>query len=61
MVFNWSIIKAPYVIADYVVVQELCHMVHPNRLKDFSALVGRFDLVFQERRDWLKVSGATLL
>ena len=61
LLFNWDIIKAPHAIADYVVVHELCHLVHPNHSKDFWALVGRFDAAFQEHRDWLKRMGRSLL
>ena len=61
LLFNWNIIKAPHAIADYVVVHELCHLVHPNHSKDFWALVGRFDAAFQEHRDWLKRMGGSLL
>ena len=61
LLFNWNIIKAPHAIADYVVVHELCHLVHPNHSKDFWALVGRFDAAFQEHRDWLKRMGRSLL
>ena len=61
LVFNWNIIKAPHAIADYVVVHELCHLVHPNHSRDFWALVGRFDPAYADHRDWLKVSGRSLL
>ena len=61
LLFNWNIIKAPHAIANYVVVHELCHLVHPNHSKDFWALVGRFDAAFREHRDWLKISGRSLL
>ena len=61
LLFNWNIIKAPHAIANYVVVHELCHLVHPNHSKDFWALVGRFDAAFREHRDWLKHQGGSLL
>ena len=61
MLFNWNIIKAPHAIADYVVVHELCHLVHPNHSKDFWALVERFDGAYQEHRDWLKQASKSLL
>ena len=61
LLFNWNIIKAPHAIADYVVVHELCHLVHPNHSKDFWALVGRFDPAYAEHRDWLKQNKYLLL
>lgn len=61
VVFNWNIIKAPHAIADYVVVHELCHLIHPNHSKDFWQLVGRHDTSYPEHRQWLKEKGVGLL
>ncbi|MCP9903156.1 M48 family metallopeptidase [Cyanobium sp. BA5m-10] len=61
VVFNWNIIKAPHSIVDYVVVHELCHLIHPNHSKDFWQLVGRFDTDYLGHRQWLKEKGAGLL
>ena len=61
VVFNWNIIKAPHSIVDYVVIHELCHLIHPNHSKDFWQLVGRFDTDYPEHRQWLKEQGVGLL
>ena len=61
VVFNWNIIKAPHSVVDYVVVHELCHLIHPNHSKDFWQLVGRFDSNYLEHRQWLKIKGEGLL
>lgn len=61
VVFNWNIIKAPHAIADYVVIHELCHLIHPNHSKEFWQVVGRHDPNYAEHRQWLKERGATLL
>jgi len=61
VVFNWNIIKAPHAIADYVVVHELCHLIHPNHSKEFWQLVGRHDSAYAEHRQWLKERGTALL
>jgi len=61
VVFNWNIIKAPHAIADYVVVHELCHLIHPNHSKDFWQVVGRHDAAYPEHRQWLKEKGVGLL
>ena len=61
LVFNWNIIKAPHTVADYVVVHELCHLVHPNHSKDFWSFVEKFDPAYQEHRNWLKQQGSALL
>ena len=61
VVFNWNIIKAPHKIVDYVVIHELCHLIHPNHSKDFWQLVGRHDANYSEHRQWLKERGEALL
>jgi len=61
VVFNWNIIKAPHSVVDYVVVHELCHLIHPNHSKEFWQVVSRFDSIYLEHRQWLKVQGARLL
>jgi predicted metal-dependent hydrolase len=61
VIFNWNIIKAPHAIADYVVIHELCHLIHPNHSKEFWAVVGRHDPAYAEHRQWLKEKGLGLL
>ena len=58
LAFNWTIIKAPHAIANYVVIHELCHLVHPNHSKDFWRLVGRHDDAYGEAQAMVK--GASL-
>jgi predicted metal-dependent hydrolase len=61
LVFNWAIIKAPHSIVDYVVIHELCHLIHPNHSKEFWQVVGRHDADFAAHRQWLKERGEGLL
>ena len=61
VVFNWNIIKAPHSIVDYVVIHELCHLIHPNHSKVLWELVGRHDASYPEHRQWLRKTGAGLL
>ena len=61
LAFNWTIIKVPHTIANYVVIHELCHLVHPNHSKDFWRLVGRHDDAYGEHRQWLKRRAGFLL
>ncbi|MCP9882828.1 M48 family metallopeptidase [Cyanobium sp. Alchichica 3B3-8F6] len=61
VVFNWNIIKAPHSIVDYVVIHELCHLIHPNHSKDFWQLVGRHDTNYNEHRQWLRTHSKDLI
>lgn len=41
LTFNWRLILLPIEIIDYVVVHELCHLVHMNHDRSFWRLVGK--------------------
>lgn len=58
--FNWRIIMAPVKILDYVVVHEMCHMVHLNHSKNFWELVSAILPDYKERKLWLRENGITL-
>ena len=57
---NWRIILAPHSIVDYVVVHELCHLVHHDHSKKFWKLLGIIIPDYQERKDWLRINGSGL-
>jgi len=61
VVFNWNIIKAPHSIVDYVVIHELCHLIHPNHSKEFWQVVGRHDPNYSEHKQWLKTDSNDLI
>ena len=61
VVFNWHIIKAPHPIVDYVVIHELCHLVHADHSKHFWQLVERHCPDFASSRSWLKDKALILL
>jgi len=61
VIFNWNIIKAPHAIADYAVIDELCHLIHPKHSKDFWQLARTHDSSHIEHKEWLKKKGAELL
>lgn len=58
--FNWKIIIAPHSIVDYVVVHELCHLVHPDHSGQFWKLLETVLPDYKERKEWLKVNGNSL-
>lgn len=52
--FNWKIIMAPISVLDYIVVHELCHLIHPHHSSEFWQKVQSVIFDFKKRRDWLK-------
>jgi predicted metal-dependent hydrolase len=51
------VVIAPHSIVDYVVVHELCHIVHQNHSKKFWKLLESVIPDYSERKHWLKVNG----
>jgi len=58
--FNWKIIMAPDEIIDYLVVHELCHLLHMNHSKEFWQSVGSILPDYKVRERWLKENGTLL-
>jgi hypothetical protein len=58
--YNWRVIIAHHSIVDYVVVHELCHLVHGDHSKNFWKLVSSIIPDYVERKQWLKVNGSGL-
>jgi predicted metal-dependent hydrolase len=56
LTFNWKLSMAPLDVIDYVVVHEMCHMVHMNHDRSFWRLVGKILPDYEERENWLKLS-----
>jgi len=55
--FNLRCVMAPLEVIDYIVVHEMCHMVHFNHSKEFWGLVEEIVPDFKERRAWLRKNG----
>lgn len=58
--FNWKIIMAPNRMVDYLVVHELCHLMHHDHSPRFWKEVERVVPDYQECREWLKVNAKAL-
>lgn len=58
--FNWRLIMAPDEVLDYVVIHELCHLVHMNHSPDFWNLVREVCPTCMEQKRWLKANGDSL-
>lgn len=58
--FNWRLVFAPIEVLDYVVIHELCHLVHMNHSKAFWHLVEMHDANYKTHKGWLKENGQRL-
>jgi predicted metal-dependent hydrolase len=56
LTFNWKLAMAPVEVIDYVVVHELCHMVHMNHDRSFWRLVGKILPDYEKKSNWLALS-----
>lgn len=56
LTFNWRLAMAPLEVIDYVVVHEMCHMVHLNHDRSFWRLVGKIMPDYKEKEKWLALS-----
>ena len=52
--FNWKIILMPKQIIDYVVIHELCHIIHFNHSKLFWEEVSNFCPEYKSHKSWIK-------
>lgn len=58
--FNPLILLAPEFVMNYLILHELCHLVHQNHSKDYWQLVAKCDPDYQEAEQWLKHNGHKL-
>lgn len=56
LTFNWKLAMAPLDVVDYIVIHEMCHMVHLNHDRSFWRLVGKYIPDYEERQAWLSQS-----
>lgn len=52
--FSWRLIMCPPEVVDYVVVHELCHILHKNHSRNFWECVENVDSSYREHEQWLK-------
>jgi len=58
--FNWRLIMAPVWVIDYVIVHELCHLIHHNHSKPFWHKVEEIMPDYKQAKEWLKINGLML-
>ena len=52
--FSWRLIMCPPEVIDYVVVHELCHILHKDHSRNFWDSVEKVDSSYREHEQWLK-------
>lgn len=59
--FNWVIVMAPNRVVDYVVVHELCHLIHHDHSPQFWKEVERVMPNYKEHKEWLRENAQNLI
>lgn len=60
LTFNYRLSMAPLPIIDYVVIHELCHILHLNHDRSFWRKVGAFDPHYKEHQEYLARFGGVM-
>lgn len=58
---NANVIKAPEDVIDYIIVHELCHLKIKEHSHRYWDLLHKFMPNYQDKIEWLKVNGDSLL
>ena len=58
--FNWRAVMAPSPVLDYIIVHELCHLMHLNHSKEFWNRLSSVLPDYEDRKNWLKKNGVRL-
>lgn len=58
--FNWHLLMAPEPVCDYVIIHELCHLIHMNHSKDFWKQVEDICPQYRQYKRWLRENGELL-
>lgn len=61
LLFNWRCSMAPSWVLDYIVIHEMCHMVHMNHSNEFWALVENIMPDYKKKREWLRTNGVQMV
>ncbi|MDH5917760.1 M48 family metallopeptidase [Vibrio splendidus] len=59
--FNWVIVMAPNRVVDYVVVHELCHLIHHDHSPQFWKEVERVMHDYKKHKEWLRGNAQNLI
>jgi predicted metal-dependent hydrolase len=56
--FHWKCLMAPLTMIDYIVVHELCHILHRDHSDVFWNEVDKVLPDYRDRKEWLRIRGA---
>jgi predicted metal-dependent hydrolase len=57
--FHWKCFMAPLKVIDYIVVHELCHLLHRDHCTAFWDELDKVMPDWMERKEWLRLRGAS--
>ncbi|BBF45098.1 protein of unknown function DUF45 [Lachnospiraceae bacterium KM106-2] len=60
LTFNYKLSMAPLTVIDYVVIHELCHILHMNHDRSFWRKVGMYDADYKSKQDYLARFGGVM-
>lgn len=60
LTFNYRLSMAPISVIDYVVIHELCHILHMNHDRSFWRKVGMYDTDYKSKQDYLAKFGGVM-
>jgi len=60
VLLNWRLFLAPASIVDYVIAHELAHLIYMNHSKEYWDLVRMLLPDYENRKEWLRLKGASL-
>lgn len=60
LLFHWKCFMAPLTVIDYIVVHELCHLRFSDHSTQFWNEVDKVLPDYKERKEWLRLRGASL-
>lgn len=58
--FSWRLVMTPDSVCDYVIIHELCHLVHMNHSPEFWNLVEKMCPPYKQQKRWLRERGNKL-
>jgi len=58
--FNFRLAMAPIEVIDYVVIHELCHLIHMNHDRSFWRLVGSMMRDYKDKQEYLATYGQAM-